>query len=749
MTDASPSILAGLGLTPAQTPELRSNDRSRLLNFLLRWDYIAELHTCLDEIIPRNKPLVSLMDLRVQAFLVEDRPAEALPLMQERFTVQRKPSFTAQSLLARVHLASGDADTAHNIAQQAVETGPDSLTAWNLLGEVEMARGDVAAAMVAYRHIGERFPDNRTYLLGLVDVYRARGDWVTATAYAVRALRVAEETETSLTVSQLRHLLEYFRASDDATRVADVEAELERLYDAELATLREALAKRSGVAPARHRAAATTPAPAAPPAEFLPTYDQVPVSQAERDTVLSAVQRLFGFDKVLPGQMETVACVLRGEDVLTILPTGGGKSLCYQLPAFLAESGIMLVISPLIALMKDQVDSLPDGVRARATTINSSLDGDELRRRLEQVAAGGYKLVYAAPERLRQPPFLHILRQAGINRLVIDEAHCVSVWGHDFRPDYLYIATAREALGSPPLLALTATAPPRVRRDIMQRLGEMRVIAGDVTRPNLRLSVFYAANNDDKLQHLLAFCKGQTGSGIIYAGTRARCESLAALLRQQGMNAAHYHAGIDNRAEVQDDFMAGRTDIVVATVAFGMGIDKPDIRFIVHFVPPNSLEAYYQEAGRAGRDGLPAECLLMYATSDRATLTRRANRDLLPVEFLRSVYAAVRRRLNGQSAGPVAAADLERDLAADELRVRVALSLLEQAGMLRRGADLPRSALVLLNRIPDGGSPDGLTIFCQATRLKPGQSLTLDLCEVARKLSLDPGDLEPRLLAWA
>ncbi len=749
MTDSPPSILAELGLTPAQTPELRSNDRSRLLNFLLRWDYIAELHACLDEIIPRNKPLVSLMDLRVQALLAEGRPAEALPLMQERFTVQPKPSFTAQSLLARVHLALGDTGAAHAIAQQAVEDGPDSLTAWNLLGEVEMARGDVAAALVAYRRIGERFPDNRAYLLGLVDVYRARSDWVTATAYAVRALRVAEETETPLTVSQLRSLLDYFRAGDDATRVADVEAELERLYAAELSALREALAQRPGVAPARRRAETAAPAPTVPAAEFLPTFDEVPVSDEERATILNAVERLFGFRDVLPGQMETIACVLRGEDVLTILPTGGGKSLCYQLPAFLAESGLTLVISPLIALMKDQVDSLPDGVRERATTINSTLDGDELRRRLEQVAAGAYRLVYAAPERLRQPPFLHTLRRAGINRLVIDEVHCVSVWGHDFRPDYLYIAAAREALGSPPLLALTATAPPRVRRDIIQRLGEMRIIAGDVTRSNLRLSVFYAANTDDKLQHLLAFCKSHKGSGIVYAGTRERCESLAALLRQQGMRAAYYHAGMDNRAQVQDDFMAGRVDIVVATVAFGMGIDKPDIRFIVHFVPPNSLEAYYQEAGRAGRDGLPAECLLLYTASDRATLTRRANQDLLPVEFLRSVYAAVRRRLNGQTAGPVAAADLERDLAADETRVRVALSLLEEAGMLRRGADLPRTALVVLRHISQAETSPDFVAFCQAARLKPGQSLTLNLCDVARQLALALDDLEPRLLAWA
>ena len=473
---------------------------------------------------------------------------------------------------------------------------------------------------------------------------------------------------------------------------------------------------------------------------------------------MEAAQRLFGFTALRPGQVETTALVLRGEDVLAILPTGGGKSLCYYLPALLAESGVTLVISPLIALMKDQVDSLPDHLRERAVTINSALEADEVRRRLEQVAAGAYRLVYAAPERLRQPPFLHTLRRAGVNRLVIDEAHCLSVWGHDFRPDYLYIGAAREALGRPPLLALTATAPPRVCRDIVQHLGEMRVLAGDVTRPNLRLSVFYAANTDDKLRYLLAFCRLYTragkGSGIVYAGTRARCESLAALLRQEGMAAVHYHAGMDDRAQVQDDFMqrdvaAGRANIVVATIAFGMGIDKPDTRFIVHFAPPASLEAYAQEAGRAGRDGLPAECLLMCTAADRATLAEWADRELLPVEFLRRVYAAVRRRLHGQPWRTVAAADLETELSAEGTSVRVALNLLEEAGLLRRGADLPRRATAQLTAALPDDAPDGLADFCRAASLKPGQTRALDLCAVARDLSLAPDDLEPRLLAWA
>jgi len=762
MTDTS--ILANLGLSSEQAPELRSNDRNRLLNFLLRWDYIADLHACLDAIIPRNRPLVSLLDLRTRALLAEDKPQEALPVMQKRLRVRPQTSLTSQSLLARVYLALEDYAAAQKIAHQVILDQPDSITAWGLLGEVELAAGDQQAALAAYRHLQENYPYGRAYLQGMVDVYRAQEDWVTATAYAVRLLRTAEEQDSPLPIPQLRHLLAYFRASGDATRAADLEAELAHRHSKELDELRVHFAQRLRqpvASPPPPRGAA--PRPSTLPAEFVPTFDQVPISESERAAITHAVRQLFGFAEFLPGQVETIACALRNEDTLTILPTGGGKSLCYQVPAFLAgdeapdtlskAKGTTVVISPLIALMKDQVDSLPEQVRIHATTINSSLNQDELRHRMEQVAAGGYRLVYAAPERLRQQPFLHLLRRAGINRLVIDEAHCVSVWGHDFRPDYLFIAQAREALGHPPLLALTATAPPRVRRDILQRLGEMRIVAGDVTRPNLRLSVYYARNTDDKLQRLITFCKTQMGSGIIYAGTRARCERLAALLRSQGLDAVHYHAGIDNRADVQDNFMNNHARIVVATVAFGMGIDKPDIRFIVHFVPPPSLESYYQEAGRAGRDGLPAECLLMYASSDRAVLTRRAHEDVMPVEFLRGVYSAVRNRLAGNATAPVPAADLGRDVQADDVRVRVALSLLEEAGLLRRGLDIPRSALVTLleNRSGDpcGHPATEFDDFCRVARLRPQQALTLNLVQLAGQLNLSLEEIELRLLEWA
>jgi len=770
-------VLGELGVGPQSVTWLTGNQRSRLLNFLLRWEHLEALHACLDVLIPANPELVSLLDLRVRALLAQGQPDDALAVMEERLKL--KTSLTARALLVRVHLARGDGETAHQIARALVEEEPDSVTAWGLLGEVALARGQTEGALAAYRHLNELRPQSRAYLLGMVSFYQARDDWVTASGYAVRLLRTADE-EGPLPATYLRQLRDYFQASGEETRVAEMEAALARRYADELAELRAALSPTPGARPAppppalKAEPAALETEPTVLKADHsppLPTFDQAPVSEEERGRIVEATRRLFGFETMLPGQVETIACVLRGEDVLTILPTGGGKSLCYQLPALLAERGTTLVISPLIALMKDQVDSLPDRLRRRATTINVSLERDELRQRLEQIADGAYRLVYAAPERLRQPPFLHALRCAGVNRLVIDEAHCVSVWGHDFRPDYLTIGRVRQALGNPPLLAMTATAPSRVRRDILHHLGDpsptdcrsasgqalsadpgnaMRVIAGDVTRPNLHLEVFYARNTDDKLRRLLAFCQAETGSGIVYAGTRARCEELAALLGQYGISAGYYHAGIADRAAVQDDFMAGRIRVVVATVAFGLGIDKPDIRFIIHFVPPPSVEAYYQEAGRAGRDGLPARCLLMYARSDRAMLTRWVHRDALSVEFLRAVYAAVKRRLNGGPSGRVAAADLERDVQADDTRVRVALSLLEQVGLLRRGPDLPRTASTCLTGVgQDAILPPDLAAFCTAARLRPEQRLPVDLADVARRAGLLLEDVERRVLEWA
>lgn len=762
-----PGALEHLGLSPAQCTPITGPRRTRLINFLLRWEQHETALACAERMLVTAPDRVSLLDAKTEALLGLGAADAALAVAQARNLC--RTSLSSELLLARVHLARGDTSAALSIANQLTADRPDSVTAWDLLATAHLAAGNLNGAEQALRRLGEISPLGRRYLSGMLALFQAQEDYVTASAYAARLQRTTAEGE-SLPARTMRRLRDYFLASGDINRAEDMAAELRALYQHELAELDAAIAE--DVKKPRDTGSYSAPGadPVAPitveeSAEPLPEPEAVGVSHQERQRLQSAVQEYFGFNDFLPGQAETMAAMLRSEDVLTILPTGGGKSLCYQVPALLDEAGTTLVISPLIALMKDQVDSLPPAARQRATTINSSLDGAELNRRLRAVASGRFRLVYAAPERLRQPPFLHTLRCCGVNRLVIDEAHCVSVWGHDFRPDYLTISQARQALGNPPLLAMTATAPPRVRRDILQRLGrrerepsgkvkpEMAIVAAEVHRPNLFLARTRARSADDRLQRLLSFCEGAAGSGIVYAGTRARCEQVAVTLRRHGISAAHYHAGIQDRAAVQDAFMSGDIRVVVATIAFGMGIDKADIRFIVHLQLPSSLEAYYQEVGRAGRDGLPAYCLLIYTASDRATLTRRAKRDALTLQQLHAVYEAVKDCLADESLGRVASDDLLRCLQTPDVSLRVALSNLEQVGLLRRHDDIARTAVVRLLGTQGVSSEDvqdaDWLAFITAARLRPGQPLAVDLIPVARKAGLDPTTIEEQLLSWA
>jgi ATP-dependent DNA helicase RecQ len=329
----------------------------------------------------------------------------------------------------------------------------------------------------------------------------------------------------------------------------------------------------------------------------------------------------FGLRQFRPGQKEVIRAVLAKQDCLCIMPTGGGKSLCYQLPA-IAQSGLTLVVSPLIALMKDQVDAL-QSLGIAATYINSSLTPAEQRERMDQMAAGQYRLVYVAPERLRNPLFIERLRSTRVELLAVDEAHCISEWGHDFRPDYARLGQLRQRIGSPPTIALTATATPVVRADVVEQLqlrNPQTFITG-FRRTNLHFEVITAHSQADKMNELLAFLEETPGSGIIYAATRKRCAELVEALGEAGVkrNVAFYHAGLtpDERRRVQEAFMADRVQIIVATNAFGMGIDKRDLRFVVHYNIPGSLEAYYQEAGRAGRDGERSRCLLLYSWADQ------------------------------------------------------------------------------------------------------------------------------------
>ncbi len=336
---------------------------------------------------------------------------------------------------------------------------------------------------------------------------------------------------------------------------------------------------------------------------------------------------------------------VEGRDTLALMPTGSGKSLTYQLAAMLRPEPT-LVLSPLIALMKDQVDKLPPRIAATATFVNSSLSTEETAERLASVSAGDTRLVYAAPERLRQSRFVELLAGVGIGLVVVDEVHCVSMWGHDFRPDYLFIRHGLEALGEPALLGLTATATPTTAQDIGSALGRtLEVVHTSVMRPNLRYDVEEVANADDRVAILVERLRAlRGGSAIVYARSRRSTEELARVLSGYGIRAEHYHAGLEahERTRVQDDFVAGRTQAVVATTAFGMGIDKPDVRLVCLVNYPDSVESYVQMVGRAGRDGEPSQTLLLASPSDATALRRFAVSDVPAASELRAVYRALR-----------------------------------------------------------------------------------------------------------
>ncbi len=396
-----------------------------------------------------------------------------------------------------------------------------------------------------------------------------------------------------------------------------------------------------------------------------------------------ALTRLFGFADFRPGQEQVVRAAVEGRDTLALMPTGSGKSLTYQLAAMLRPTPT-LVLSPLIALMKDQVDKLPPEVAAQATLINSSLDPDEAAARLRAAAEGRYRLLYVAPERLRQRHFLDAIAGIDIGLVVIDEVHCVSMWGHDFRPDYLFIRRALDALGRPAILGMTATATPATEREIATALGrEPEVVRTSVVRPNLRYDVEIVDGEEDRLRTLVRRLHDLRGaSAIVYARSRRSCESLARTLRVHDLAAVHYHAGLEpqERSAAQEAFIEGRIQTVVATTAFGMGIDKPDIRLVALYNYPESLESYVQMVGRAGRDGRASDTLLLASRSDASQLRRFARSDIPTVADLRAVYGRLRGR---------------REVSPEELGnepdPRVLVGMLEQVGLVERGFDAGRA----------------------------------------------------------
>ncbi len=483
---------------------------------------------------------------------------------------------------------------------------------------------------------------------------------------------------------------------------------------------------------------------------------------------LTSLREHFGFPEFREGQREVIAAILAGKDSVVVMPTGSGKSLCYQLPAMMF-SGATLVVSPLIALMKDQVDAL----RARglpATFINSSLGEREQWARIDALRQGRFKLVYVAPERFRSGRFLEALKSIHVSLFAVDEAHCISTWGHDFRPDYLRLKAVVQALNGAGqgahTVALTATATPYVRSDIIQQLGlaKPETFVSGFDRPNLTIDVVHTEKEREKIARIKRLAKTHDGSGIIYAATRKAVEQVALQLQGQGLSVSAYHAGMGDSARVkaQEDFMTGRTQMIVATNAFGMGIDKPDIRFVAHYQMPGSIEAYYQEIGRAGRDGLASSCVLLFNYADKNTHDFFKEGSYPGVELIREVYKAL--VSTGLKRIELSAAEIaKRAGLRNEMAVQSALYLLERAGHLQRvtnpgSGGRAGSPPWSVNRVTTGvrgaqpTSPGGIfvppaVVAHDSTRnnaARRNRGIVMLDNVPATKLRLTPGDVERR-----
>ena len=469
--------------------------------------------------------------------------------------------------------------------------------------------------------------------------------------------------------------------------------------------------------------------------------------QPPTDPLLTALETHFGYTSFRKGQREIVASILDGENVFAVFPTGHGKSLCYQLPALMLD-GITVVISPLISLMKDQVDALREQGIDAVSLINSTLTWEEYQNALARLRRNEIKLLYVSPERLRSRRFLDILNAFPISLFVIDEAHCISQWGRDFRPAYLSLRDTIDVLQPRVIALFTATAPPEIQRDIISVLNipDPQTLIQGIERPNLKLSVQHNENDDEKYNQLNAFLEAQKAAsigasdaqsknGIIYAGRRRDTEEIADFLQRRRFRADFYHAGLEpqERKRVQEAFFddtENGLDIVVATNAFGMGIDKPDIRYIVHWTLTGTLEEYCQEFGRAGRDGEDARCVLLFCQDDRGLHEWFIRESTPDKQFLLKLLKVIENFKGSDNYRTISNEELEWMSGGNQTKTLVSLSYLEKLGFLKRWYNVPSQLSVRFHGFwTEAPEPTDAAQRELLRQLRSGVKTILELCE--------------------
>lgn len=471
--------------------------------------------------------------------------------------------------------------------------------------------------------------------------------------------------------------------------------------------------------------------------------------EVENDELLNELEKYFQYNEFRPGQREIIETILKGEDVFAVYPTGHGKSLCYQLPALMLP-GLTVVVSPLISLMKDQVDTLRQQGIKQVSLINSMQSWEENRKEMKRIQNGDVKLIYVSPERLRSRRFLDLLNTSLISLFVIDEAHCISQWGHDFRPAYLSICNAIDTLFPKSIALFTATAPPDIRDDVVRvlKITKTKVLVGGIERPNLRLKVNVIEGKDkeeQKYELLKQYISSLAGKGIIYAGRRRETQEIAKFLQKQGCSADYYHAGREGaeRKQIQEAFFDDSTDgleIVAATNAFGMGIDKADIRFIIHWTMTGTLEEYCQEIGRAGRDKKPSDCILFYMQKD-TELHEWFIKESAPDKS--SLLRLLQGLENMNGTGEyrlIAMEELAWRLGFKDTKLQVGLSYLEKLGFIKRWNNLPSRVSITFRSQPKDTNFEQSKLYSQLR-----QQRVTDILSFCQTLELSPKSVMEQL----